>query len=182
MSILHEVITSDHRPLALTVSCPKLPMLEESGGGDFRSSKVNWHKITPDQKHSYSFLCKKLLSEIELPSTVIECKDLQCNSEDHIKLIEYFYNDIIFATQSASDATLITDKRFIKHCILCWNKQVKEAHSEARISYLNWINQSKPNEGVWYDLMKSKLKYLKLPFENAKLTTTSRRQMLLQLH
>ena len=55
----------------------------------------------------YSLMWKKLFSEINLPTSVINCKDLLCQSDQHLSLIETFYGNLLSAIQRASDMTLI---------------------------------------------------------------------------
>ena len=160
MSVLHDIITSDHRPLAFTIDCPNLPVFEETGIK--LATKVNWKQVTPAQKYSYGMRCKKLLSEIELPTEAIECTNSLCNCDTHLNMIDNFYHNVISAIQIASkkhlcDNTTTTKRRNIPG----WNRLVKAAHEEARTLYLNWIRLGKPNTGYCYELMKNKRKIFK---------------------
>ena len=100
MLVLHDIITSDHRPLAFTIDCPNLPVFEETGIK--LATKVNWKQVTPAQKYSYGMWCKKLLSEIELPTEAIECTNFLCNCDAHLNMIENFYHNVISAIQIVS--------------------------------------------------------------------------------
>ena len=104
-------------------------------------------------------LCKKLLTEIELPTEAIECTNSLCNCGAHLNMIENFYHNVISAIQIASKKHLC-----VKCVILCvnttttkrrnmlgWNRHVKAAHEEVRTVYLNWIRLGKPNTGYSYE-------------------------------
>ena len=133
---------SDHRPVVFDISCADLPIIEITTDHKL-SNNVIWGQVTSDQKYAYSLMCKKLFSEINLPTSVINCKDPLCQSDQHLSLIETFYSNLPSAIQRASDMTLICSSRALRRkkitAVPGWNKHVKKAHSAARIAYQNWI-------------------------------------------
>ena len=163
MTVLQDIIISDHRPLAFDISCANLPIIEIKS--DIKlSNKVIWGQVTSDQKYAYSLMCKKLFSEINLPTSVINCEDPLCQSDQHLSSIESFYSNLISAIQRASDMTLISSRALRRKKITAvpgWNKHVKKAHSAARIAYQNWIRHGRMKTGYWFELMNSKRKLFK---------------------
>ena len=57
MEVLHNVITSDHRPLGFTMYTPNLPLFV-STALTVCHNKINWNRVTPEQKYDYNQSCK----------------------------------------------------------------------------------------------------------------------------
>ena len=69
MTILQDIIMSDHRPLAFDISCADLPINFIEIKTDLKlSNNVICGQVTSDQKYAYSLMKKKLFSEINLPT------------------------------------------------------------------------------------------------------------------
>ena len=118
-------------------------------------NKINWNKVTPEQKYDYSLNCKKLLSEIRVPVSVLKCKTPLCNDSQYVAFIENFYEQIIFAIKTASKDLLASKHKKTNNFIYGWNNSVKRAHVTARAAYLNWIKNGKIRNGKYYKTMKS---------------------------
>ena len=63
MTVLQDIIMSDHGPFAFDISCADLPTIEIKTYLKL-SNNVMWRQVTSDQKCAYSLMCKKLFSEI----------------------------------------------------------------------------------------------------------------------
>ena len=162
MDILQDFFTSDHRPLAFTLHTPNLPQLEDHSV-EIPNDKVNWDKVSSNQKYEYSLLCKELLSQIHIADDILDCKDPLCKNPIHIDSIANFYNQIVEALKYASNQTLKfgLSKKSKKKYITGWNHDVKKAHKSARLAYLNWIKYGKTRHGKLYEMMKSTRKSFK---------------------
>ena len=102
-------------------------------------------------------LCKKLLTEIELPIEAIECTNSLRNCDAHLNMIKNFYHNVISAIQIASKKHLcVNTTTTSRRNIPGWNRHVKAAHEEAKTVYLNWMRLGKPNSGYSYELIKNK--------------------------
>ena len=103
----------------------------------------------------------KLLSNINLLSDAIQCKNSKCNNINHNKDINICYNNIIESLITAAcNAILAGDNFSIRKTassaystIPGWNSSVKNAHVTARNEYLDWLNIGKPLSGPTYCLM-----------------------------
>ena len=142
MEVLYNVFTSDHRPLAFTMYTPNLPLFDSTALTTYHN-KINWNKVTSEQKYNYSLNCKKLLSEIRVPVSVLKCKTPLCNDSQHVAFIENFYEQIIFAIKTASKDLLVSKHKKTNNFIYGWNNSIKRAHVTARGAYLNWIKNGK---------------------------------------
>ena len=113
MTVLQDIIMSDHRPLAFDISCADLPIIEIKT--DLKlSNNVIWGQVTSDQKYAYSLMCKKLFSKINLSTSIINCKDPLCQSDQNLSLIETFYSNLLSAIQCACDMMLICSSRALQ--------------------------------------------------------------------
>ena len=74
MTVLQDIIISDHRPLGFDVSCADFPIIEIKTNLKL-CNNVIWGQVISDQKYACSYMCKKLFAEINLPTSVINCKD-----------------------------------------------------------------------------------------------------------
>ena len=63
-------------------------------------NQINWHKCTKENLSNYSQVLASLLNRIVLPSSVILCQGLHCDT--HHAEIEEFYNRIVLACVSAA--------------------------------------------------------------------------------
>ena len=145
---------SDHRLFAFTMCTPNLPLFVSTALTACHN-KINWNKVTPEQKYDYSLSCKKLLSEINVSISVLKCKIPLCNDPQHVAFIENFYEQIIFAIKTASKHLLISKHKQTNKFIYGCNNNVKGAHVTARAAYLNWIRNGKIRNGKYYKAMKS---------------------------
>ena len=139
MSVLHNYISSDHRPLAITITSSNLPVFENVSSSAYPSYIINWAMLSQEQKYEYNLNSKKFLNQISLPSYAIACKNPQCEDHSHIKSIEKFYKEIVEALLNASAFIRSNSRNHRKHIIPAWNSQVKKAHSASRTAYLKWV-------------------------------------------
>ena len=83
-----------------------------------------------------------------------------CKSQQHIDMLEQFYNNIVEALKGAASEVLINSPKQ-KHNLPRWNKDVREKHKAARRAYLYWIDNHKPKSGPVFDIMKESKKEFK---------------------
>ena len=69
-------------------------------------NKINWNKVIPEQKYDYSLSCKKLLSEINVPISVLKCKIPLCNDPQHVAFIENFVNRLFLQSKLLQNTCL----------------------------------------------------------------------------
>ena len=78
ISILYDFISSDHRPLAMTLDINKLPSTENIN--EDNRLITNWANCTPDEIHSYKMRTKDLLGKVNVNRKFLHCLDYNCKS------------------------------------------------------------------------------------------------------
>jgi len=76
-----------------------------------------------------------------------------CKNQQHIDMLEQFYNNIVEALKRAASEVL-TNSPKQKHNVPGWNKDVREKHKATRRAYLYWIDNHKPKSRPLFDIMK----------------------------
>ena len=103
-----------------------------------------------------------LLSNTNLPTDAIQCKNIKSNNINNLKDIDIFYSNGIESLITAAcnvipvGGTFSTGKNASSgySIIPGWNSFVKNVHATAKIKYLNWLNNGKSLSGPTYCLMK----------------------------
>ena len=108
------------------------------------------------------------MSEINVPVSVLKCKIPLCNNPQHVAFIENFYEQIIFAIETASKHLLVSKHKQTNKFIYDWNNNVKRAHVTAGAAYLNWIKNGKIRNGKYYKAMKSSQRSFKYALRKCK--------------
>jgi len=83
-----------------------------------------------------------------------------CKNQQHIDMVEQFYNNIVEALKRAASEVL-TNSPKQQHNVPGWNKDVREKHKAARRAYLYWIDNHKPKSGPLFDITKESKKEFK---------------------
>ena len=98
-NILHDGHNmSDHSSVMIEIDFPIVNFKTTSDSTD--CNQINWHKCTKENLSNYSQVLASLLNQIALPSSVILCQGLHCDT--HHAEIEEFYNRIVLACVSAA--------------------------------------------------------------------------------
>ncbi len=137
MTILYEIVTSDHFPVATIF---KMEGLTETCSADENDSncelrRVDWSALTSDTILQYNSWSDQLLSNIVVPSYVVHCHDSNCDTSDHVKSISELYDGIIQALKASDD--LVIHK---KNCtnftpVPGWIEYPKESYGGSRMAF-----------------------------------------------
>ena len=93
------------------------------------------------------------LSNLE-ESKVHLCQRIGCNDQAHLDQISNLYQTIVDTVSSASMKYRGRHIRRNKLKIIPgWNRNVKQLHSEARVSFINWVRRGKVRGTIEHDLM-----------------------------
>ena len=109
---------------------------------------VLWNKLTELDKEIYSTRLDYFLNEYM--NEAFSCCDQNCNSENHKKLIDEFYQFLCSAIFAASDHFQMRgNNRF--NTVVGWNDICKELHKEARDNFLKWKDESRIRTGLVFE-------------------------------
>ena len=125
LKALHDIDNcSDHDPLLITLQLDWTCRPVSSSQRIFHS-KPAWYKATDEH---YSLYKEKLycnLSRVIMPTSVLSCRDVMCNSCEHEKLLKSYANDIV---QSCIDATCssipMTGQKVCNKSVPGWSEHV----------------------------------------------------------
>ena len=149
MSILYDVLISDHRPISFTMDLGALSVAE-----DFEpppSFKVPWDRLSRADITAYADRLNVALDNIRIPVNALLCHG--CNHVSHRLELSSYYGDII-------QAMIISGKIFeVKtnsnySIVAGWNDLVSDAHKVARVDFLHWRRLGNPRQGPAFDTMR----------------------------
>ena len=131
MYVLYGTIQSDHIPLVAHIDLHLAPDIDQ-GAANNMGNKIDWSILSEDILYEYGVQSEILLSNIEIPTDAILCKN--CNNVEHKEALNKYYDDIIFAITSAGQNTIKTRKRSNgkKHNRPGWNEFASEQYDVTR--------------------------------------------------
>ena len=129
MDVLTECIISDHRAVAVSIQCSHLPEFDDEVV-DPQPSRIDWLKVTAQEREDYYHESKNLLDHLQVPTEVRHCENFNCTDEKHLEDIK----KILCRADQCSACC----------CILCnLNQQVKRM--KVNLTFLagtRWSNQN----------------------------------------
>ena len=152
VSVIDNVVCSDHFPLCIEVICDIIPLYNSTMTSAVNSS-IQWHAAKDSDKLQYMIKSEELASKIILPVDALMCKNPHCT--DHCDDINCFYESIISVfklSASHSIPTSVTSTRY--NIVPGWNEYVKEHHSLAKDAQWWWKLNNRPRHGHIYDNMR----------------------------
>ena len=102
--IHHEDNTSDHNPIYCVLN--SLEIEEETTEAKKAKPKPNWKKASPEEKVEYSEKVQNMLNNIEIPLSVLQCKDLHCRDPDHLADLDLLAATVLGGVQGVAEETL----------------------------------------------------------------------------
>ena len=107
MYVLYGTVQSDHIPLVAHIYLQLAPDIDQ-GAANNMGNKIDWSILSEDILCEYGVQSEILLSNVEIPTDVILCKDCNCNNVEHKEALNKYYDDIMFAITSAGQTTIKT--------------------------------------------------------------------------
>ena len=147
VSILYDMVSSDHKPIILNVSVNNMPQCSlDRGTNDDEncSSSVKWGSVDKNSILLYHTNSRNLLGRLyESVSLQDVCLNRNCQGISHIRYIDDLYSSITEALIKFSDFLVRGSKRrtFV---VPGWNENVKAVHEAARSALLMWHRAGKP--------------------------------------
>ena len=81
---------SDHSPIYCKIDYNCAGEKEEQTplNCDNRSSKINWKRLTPSQKDVINHNIEERMLNVQIPSCIMECRNVHCQGKEHIAAID----------------------------------------------------------------------------------------------
>ena len=162
------LVTSDHFPLFVEISLEGLNVSQRPPcSSTLCHSKINWSRMSQDQKNAYVKESSRLLSDVVIDHSLILCDDVSCNDPGHTSAIERLYQGIVSAMHEAGH-TCSTQKEKCYKQVADWHEVCAESHTQARDAFHLWCTNGRPRSGPIYQLMKSKRTEFKMAIRKCK--------------
>ena len=150
MSVIYDVVASDHRPLQFAITVNVSPENVEIDTNnpvtiaDWKSSNEHDHK-------SYQLFLCNLLQSVHVP----RCFKSNCCEVSHCRNIDLYYSEIIECLHKATSQCIPSKRVKASHyCVAGWNDLVEEKHQAARRAFRAWVVDGKDRIGFIYEMMK----------------------------
>jgi len=156
MDVLTECILSDHRAVTVSIQCSHLPEFDDEVMQP-HSSRIDWLKVTAQEREDYYHERKNLLDQLRLPIEV--CQNFNCTDEKHLEEMENLYAELTSARLAAASHAIKTTgkKNEDKFNILGWNSVVKSKYQIAKAAFRLWVNCNRPKTGgIYRNMAKAK--------------------------
>jgi len=105
VDVLTEWIISDHRAVAVSTQCSHLPEFDDEVM-DPQPSRIDWLKVTAQEKEGYCHKSKNLLDQLQVPTEVGHCQNFNCTDEKHLEEIENLYAELTSALIAAASSAI----------------------------------------------------------------------------
>ena len=96
VDVLTECIISDHRAVAVSIQCSYLPEFDDEVM-EPQPSRIDWLKVTTQEREDYYHESKNLLYQLQLPTEVRHCQNFNCTDEKHLEETENLYAELTIA-------------------------------------------------------------------------------------
>lgn len=143
----HEFLTSDHKPLALTLELGSIPRVTEAEIDPYVVKAVCWDKVTQEQRSVFHQTTGEVLSALEIPYDDFICHDSCSERCEHVQAAEQHYEKVMDVLRSASEPLTSVKQSSTFVAVAGWNELVADAHKTARESLYLWRIHGKPRDG-----------------------------------
>ena len=141
---------SDHSP----VSCTYDIDIHKTTPVIVADPKFAWDKASTQQKFEYRRSMDEILSSTAPFPELMSCRDLNCKSEIHHRMIDTMCDTIISTILNAADVSIPlaskTSKR--KHVIPGWNEMVRPLRESSLFWHQIWKDCGRPQSGALYEI------------------------------
>ena len=73
---------------------------------DPQPSRIDWLKVTAQEKEDYCHKSKNLLDQLQVPTEVRHCQNFNCTDEKHLEEIEILYAELTSALIAAASSAI----------------------------------------------------------------------------
>ncbi|ELU02058.1 hypothetical protein CAPTEDRAFT_218117 [Capitella teleta] len=148
-SCLHEGDNlSDHLPVCLNLDV-KASFAPQSNAHAL--NRPSWQRATVQDKAAYQLRLKELLREVDIPFDVFSCRPFECVCQDHGRMIEQYYSDVMSAMITASKECIPSRS---KKKAAWWSTYVSHLQEESIFWHRIWLSSGRPRTGWVQDIRK----------------------------
>ncbi len=153
MYILHESINvSSHSAVILSIDgfnyCPTI--IKRSN--ITVSSNCNWKRASPAHLLNYTQCLNKSLEQIEMPTHLLNCDNINCCNSTHTQAIEQLSTAIVkCCIDSGTECIPMTKPS--DRTVTGWNDYVKHDKDQSLFWHWIWLEAGRPNKGHVYAIM-----------------------------
>ncbi|ELU01730.1 hypothetical protein CAPTEDRAFT_200004, partial [Capitella teleta] len=148
-SCLHEGDNlSDHLTVCLNLDV-KVSFAPQSNA--YALNRPSWQRATVQDKAAYQLRLKELLREVDIPFDVFSCRPFECVCEDHGRMIEQYYSDVMSAMIRASKECIPSRS---KKKAAGWSTYVSHHQEESIFWHKIWLSSGRPRTGWVQDIRK----------------------------
>lgn len=172
VSVLNDVIGSDHLPLQCTLLFKAVNRQNDSSQDSLKNESkkcIKWNKMKEVDFQKINFKVNNLVRKAKIKSR-FSCCATGCRKRKHIQWIDSLYHIlitlIVIATKDYNKEYIRKDKFRI---IPGWNRRVKELHKTARDSFLCWVRKGKQINTVEHESMLTSRRAFKSALNEAKI-------------
>ena len=147
---------SNHNVVEVNVVLPGMLSATPSQHAHCRAARpptCNWEKATPEDLEEYRMWLDELLSPMMDDITLLQCHDIECQREEHKRLIDITCEIIVECCLQASSLS-IPMKRHNVRKIPGWNEFAQRERETSLMWHRIWTDCGKPYQGMTYEIMK----------------------------
>ena len=143
-TILYNSVTSDHFPLLVGLKVTGLPALAHVRQAC--ESRVKWNFEDAAKREEYGRVVTELLRGVDIDPVRVCCFQHNCQNGTHHGEIDRLHSAVVECMMLAGKTVFGTGRRKWRQTP-GWNEFVREAHSAARVSFLEWRANGGPRWG-----------------------------------
>ena len=155
---------SDHSPIYCVLQYPDVP--EEVHDQVQQKPKPSWKKSSHEQKDCYRVMLEERISQMIIPPSVTNCRNVQCRIKAHRDDLDIFTMELLETMQGVAEENLpmpasggATSNKEKKH-IPGWTEAVKPFREEAYFWHQVWMSYGRPlNTEIHVMMKKTKNRY-----------------------
>ena len=151
INILHEYISSDHKPLLVTLDGIRGDMLAVNRPQQCSSPSMDWTKADAYCINSYQLVLNEALSHVDIPVDLLCKRDVNCTTaidNYYCQIITCIINSCLMSIPYTNKGSYGSD-----YVVAGWNEIVDDKHKAARAAFLDWVAVGRPRHGPVFMLM-----------------------------
>ena len=78
-----------------------------------QTSRIDWLKVTAQEREDYYHKSKNLLDQLQVPTEVRHCQNFNCTDEKHLEEIENLYAELTSVLLAAASSAIIKPRSHI---------------------------------------------------------------------
>ena len=148
IAVKYDYVTSDHLPVCVSLDLDKAQTTTLEIDAGSRAPTVRWQSMSKEDLARYLGITEAELSSVKLHHELLLCDNPNCDSTSHTQAIDSMYCSIVNALKASSEAFVKDNSTQKKQPIIpSWNEYCREAHSDARNAFLEWVYNGRPRSG-----------------------------------